>query len=108
MIIINVAKSPTSNSGTLLALDTTTGSLIWEIDLDAYSWSSPIALYNSDGTGYIIACDSQGTVALYEAATGNLLDSQSTQVGIEASPVAFENTIVIATCKEKIFGFEVE
>lgn len=108
MIIINVAKSPTSNSGTLLALDTTTGSLIWEIDLDAYSWSSPIALYTSDGTGYIIACDSQGTVALYEAATGNLLDSQSTQVGIEASPVAFENTIVIATSKEKIFSFEVE
>jgi outer membrane protein assembly factor BamB len=107
MLILNIARTPTSNSGALIALDTATGSLIWENDLEAFSWSSPIALYTSEGTGYIVSCDSLGNVALYEAATGNLLDSQNTEIGIEASPAAFENTIVIGTSEEKVFGFDV-
>ena len=107
MIIFNIARTPNGNVGTLLALDTATGSPVWEQGLAAYSWSSPAALYTAEGIGYIVSCDSQGNVTLHEGATGNLLSSQNVGLGIDASPAVFENTIVVGTTGEKVYSFQV-
>ena len=108
MIIFSIARTPSSNSGLLLALDTVTGTPAWEYELAGYTWSSPIALHTEDGTGYIVACDSQGNVNLHEATTGNLLSFQNAGFGIDASPAAFENTIIVGTNGQIICAFTVE
>ena len=108
MIIFSIARTPSSNSGLLLALDTVTGTPAWEYELAGSTWSSPIALHTEDGIGYIVACDSQGNVNLHEATTGNLLSFQNAGFGIDASPAAFENTIIVGTNGQIICAFTVE
>ena len=37
-----------------------------------YTWSSPIALYDKDGNGYVIVCDSTGNMYMIDGLTGEL------------------------------------
>ena len=108
MIIYCVAGTPSSDRGLLVALDTQTGQLIWEQELDHYTWSSPVAVYTDDGIGYFVLCDSNGTIALRDGTTGNLLNSIEVGSTIEASPAVFENTVVVGSLGEHIFSFSLE
>lgn len=108
LIIYSIARAPKSDRGMLIALDTATGNPVWEHDLAAYTWSSPIALYTTDGIGYLVLCDSAGKVSLYEGASGNILDYVEIGSGINASPAAFGNTLVVSTTDQSVYSFKVE
>lgn len=108
MIIYSVARTPSASRGTLVALDTETGDLIWSHELQYYAWSSPVALYTDDGTGYFILCDSHGKVALRDGATGNILNSYEIGSNIEASPAVFENTVVVGSRGGYVYGFTLD
>lgn len=107
MVIYSVAKAPNAWSGILVALDTDTGEVIWEITLDNYTWSSPITMTTEDGTGYIVICDFSGVVRLIDGTNGEILDSVSLGLNLEASPSAFENKLVVGTRGQKVFGLQV-
>ena len=108
LIIYPVGKTPTASGGILVALDTETGEVVWEMEMRNYTWSSPVALYTESGKGYIFLCDSVGTGTLLNGKTGEVLDTISLGSNVEASPAVFENTIVVGTRGQRIYAITVD
>ena len=71
-------------------------------------WSSPVAVYDAKGDGYIIQCDSDGNMFLIDGRTGVLKSTVNLGKNIEASPAVFGNTIVVGTRGKKIYGIVLE
>ena len=108
MIIYSIARTPNMYTGKLVALDTETGEEIWCLDMSSYPWSSPVPVYTDDGRAYVVICDSVGNMFFVDGATGKQLDYINLGSNIEASPVVFNNTIVVGTRGCKIYGVTVE
>jgi outer membrane protein assembly factor BamB len=108
LIIFNIAKTGKfSNGGKIIALDKNTGKEVWVVELNNYSWSSPVAVYTKDGKSYIIVCDSAGYMYLMEGKTGEILDRLPLEANMEGSPAVYENMIVIGTRGQKIWGIRI-
>lgn len=106
MIFFHVAKSPSEYEGTLMALDTDTGEVIWKKNMK-YCWSSPVAIYSEDGKAYMIICDSVGNALLIDGKTGNTIDSIGLGSNVEASPVVFNDMLVVGTRGQKVYGIKI-
>lgn len=107
-IIYSVSKTPDIEGGFLVALDKYTGSEVWNLDLDMYSWSSTVLTYSLTGRPYIIQGCQNGDLLLVDAEVGTILDRKNFGSGIEATPVIYGNHIVMATRSEKIIGVTLE
>lgn len=107
LVIYNIAKTGKGNAGTLFALDKKTGKEVWTVKLKHYCWSSPVAVYTKEGKSYIVQCDSAGQMFLYEGTTGRQLDCIELGSNIEASPAIYENTIVVGTRGQLIYGIKI-
>ena len=107
LVIYTVSRTPDKKSGVMVALDTATGKEVWSMSMDYYTWSSPVALYNADGTAYIVVCDTAGKAKLVDGTTGQVLSSLDLGGLVEASPAAYENTLVVGTRAEKICAIKV-
>ncbi len=107
MLIVHIARTPTSNEGTLAALNTQTGAVIWERRMNAYAWSTPTAVYTDEGKAYIILCDSAGNMHLINSEDGKTINHINLGSNIEASPVVFENTVVVGTRGQKVYAITV-
>ena len=83
--------------GLLLALDKTTGEVVWTHQLDAYSYSSPVAVYGEDGHGWIIQASSSGLITLLDGLTGTVVSTLEVEGTIDASPAVYNDTLVIGT-----------
>lgn len=98
LVYFAIARTGGLDQGQLVAIDRKTGEEAWHCDMQYYTWSSPIALYDNKGDGYVILCDSKGNMFLIDGRTGKLYDRINLGgANIEASPAAFENTIVVGT-----------
>lgn len=98
LVYFTIARTGGLDKGRLVAINKTTGNEVWHLDMEYYTWSSPIALYTKDGTGYVILCDSKGNMFMIDGLTGELYDRINLGgANIEATPAAFENTIVVGT-----------
>ena len=103
-IIYSVSKTPGLEDGYLVALDRKDGRERWRIDLDMYSWSSTIVTYTADGKAYIVQGCQNGDLLLIDAENGNIKSRLNFGSAIEATPVVYNNNIVLATRSEKILG----
>lgn len=87
--------------GKIIAYDRSNGSVRWEIVQTGKAdyVSSPLVVYNSRGDAYLIACDRDGILRLYDAARpgDNSLFALHLGERIDATPVAYNNYIVVAT-----------
>lgn len=87
--------------GKIVAYDRKTGEVRWEIVQtgNADYVSSPLVVYNARGDAYLIACDRDGGIRLYDAAHPGENSLFALKLGerIDATPVAFNNYIVVAT-----------
>lgn len=87
--------------GKIIAFDRSNGAVRWEIVQtgNADYVSSPLVIYNARGDAYLIACDRDGNIRLYDAARPGENSLYALKLGerIDATPVAFNNYIVIAT-----------
>ena len=93
----------------LIALNKSDGKVVWAYGLGSRSESSPIALYDKDGNGWIIQCEQNGVIHLVEGRTGSLVDSLQIEGEIEASPAAYNNVVVLGTTgKDKSFVYGIE
>ena len=108
LIFVPVAKTPTVNSGKLVALNKETGEEEWVLEDSAYTWSSPVTVYNKDGKGFVITCDSIGDMYLLDGKTGEVLDKMNLGGNVEASPAVYKNTLVVGTRAQKIYGITLE
>ncbi len=106
MIYWSIARTPGNYSGTLLALDTDTGEVIWESVLSSYCWSSPLAVYSESGEPYLILCDSVGNVMLIDALNGETLNKLNIGSNIEASPAMFNDILVVGTRGQRVHGIK--
>ena len=106
LIFVPVARTPTRYAGRLAALSKQTGEIIWEFAGDAYAWSSPVCVYDKNGRGYVIYCTSGGHMYLLDGLTGKELDSIDLGGTIEASAAVYENTVVIGTRSNRIWGVQ--
>ena len=90
-----------SYGGKIVAYDRNTGAVRWEIKQtgNADYVSSPLVVYNARGDAYLIACDRDGGVRLYNAANPgeNALFAMDLGERIDATPAAFGNYVVVAT-----------
>ena len=108
MILYTISRTNTVDSGTLVALDTETGNEIWRWDMDYYAWSSPVAVYQEDGTAYVIVCDSAGNASFIDGATGTVLDTEYLGGLVEASPAVYEDMFVVGTRIRQICGVKIK
>ncbi len=104
LIFVPVARTPDRGTGVLVALNKQTGQVVWEISSNVYSWSSPVAVYDEAGNGYLIYCTSGGYIYLIDGLTGQVLDSRDLGGNIEASPAVYNNTVVVGTRTQQIWG----
>jgi outer membrane protein assembly factor BamB len=120
LVIFNVTQEVKGDSTTseLVAFDKLTGKIVWRYDMDAKGWSpsSPVPVYTEDGQGYLIQCDINGDIALLKV-TGqtceevdvlHTADKDKKEYNhFEATPVVFENFIVVGSRSNKLFFIEI-
>ena len=107
-IYVTVSKTSDNASGVLACLKKSDGSKTWE-DSSSYAWSSPVCVYNEDGSGKVLYCNSTGDIRLLDGKTGKLEDTVSVSEGvIEASPAVYDNYAVVGTRDCKIWGIELQ
>ena len=92
-----VGVADDTNSAIVYALDKKTGEEVWSQTLDVESISSPIALYQPDGKSYLVLGDENGTLRLMDGFSGTTISTVSLGSAIQASPVAYDNHIVVGT-----------
>ncbi len=102
-IYVTVAKTDNNNNGVLACIDTDTGEVLWEHKA-YYTWSSPVLVYNSDGSGYIVYCTYGNNMYLLDGENGEVLDSFNLLGGVEATPAVYEDMVVVGTRKCLIWG----
>jgi len=103
-VYVTVARTPSANAGVLACLDRETGETVWEHKTTMYTWSSPVLVYNRDGSGYVVYCTYGSYMYLLDGKTGEVLDSINLQGGVEASPAVYEDIVVVGTRRCKIWG----
>ena len=107
LLICAVSRTPNVGTGILVALDTATGAERWRYTTDFYAWSSPVAVYDDSGKGYVVLGDTGGKLHFLDGATGTLLHTLKLNGNIEASPAVFNDILVVGTRKEKIYGIKI-
>ena len=107
MIFYSIAKTKGSEwGGTMLAIDTATGKVVWEKDQSLYSWSSFIAVYGDEGNGTLILCDAGGYIYMINPLTGENLHRFSAGSNIEATPAVFNDMLVVGTRGQLVYGIK--
>lgn len=106
LVFASVASTPNAKSGTLVALNAKTGEEVWSFATDAYSWSSPVDVYDGKGNGYLIYAASDGALYLLDGKTGKTLDTFDLGGAVEASPAVYDGWAVIGTRGSKIWGIK--
>lgn len=103
-LYVTVARTGSEYGGVLACLDRHTGKVVWEHEA-FYTWSSPVCVYNSDGTGKVLYCTCGGKMYLLDGKTGETHDTLVLCEGaIEASPAVYENMAVVGTRECQIWG----
>ena len=107
-IYVTVARTDGQAQGVLACIDKSTGEVRWEHE-SAYAWSSPVCVYNPDGSGKVLYCNSTGHIYLLNGKTGEVLDTHQISDGvIEASPAVYKSYMVVGTRDCKICGMELQ
>lgn len=107
MVFAPVAMTD-GHRGKLVAFSKADGNVIWECNFAGYPWSSPVVVYDQNGNGYLIQCNSTGYMHLIDGQTGTILYEFSLGSNIEASPAVFENTVVVGTRGQLIYGVKIK
>ena len=95
----------------LIALNKADGRVAWAFGLGSRSESSPIALYDKEGNGWIVQCEQSGRIHLLDGLSGMEINSLQVEGEIEASPAAYNNVVVVGTTgkgKAFVYGIEVK
>lgn len=107
-IYVTVSMTDSSYGGALACLDKETGEVRWEHKA-GYAWSSPVCVYNEDGTGYVIYASSSGMLYLLDGKTGAQFAQFELSTGvIEASPAVYGSYVCVGTRACQIWGLELK
>lgn len=96
-----------NDNGTLVAIDRSSGNIVYRTRLDHYSWSSPVALCTSQGEMFIFTGDVIGNVYLIDALTGKIIFKKRMAWNFESSPVVIDDCVVVGTRGKHIYKFRI-
>ena len=103
-IYATVAMTGEPLMGLCVCMDCRTGEIVWQHKA-YYAWSSPVLVYNKDGSARLIYCSCGGYMYMLDPKTGKeLAKSELSNGAIEASPAVWDNYAVIGTRACKIWG----
>ena len=105
LIFVPVAMTE-GTRGKLVALNTSDMSVKWECDFAGYPWSSPVAVYDDSGKGYLVQCNKTGYIHLIDGQTGEIISEMSLGSNVEASPAVYNNMVVVGTRGGLIYGMD--
>ncbi len=109
ILYVSMARYPDLNDGHLLALDTETGEELWTFHSESYGWSTPVTFYDTDGYGYVLYTSGiNGVMYLFNGKTGELQDTFEFNCTMEATPIVYNNTVVIGTRDQHIYGITLQ
>jgi outer membrane protein assembly factor BamB len=108
LVIFTIARYKKFDSGLMVALNKESGEEVWRLEMKNYAWSSPVDIYDEDGNGHIIQCDSASNLFLINGNTGEILDQIHCNNNIESSPAVYNNMIVVAERFGNIYGISIE
>ena len=94
------AKSLSGDSamaGVIIAFNKESGEVVWHKTMDAYCYSSPVAVYDKAGKGWIIQACSNGTIYLLDGLNGETVNTLAVNGVIEGSPAVYGDMMVIGT-----------
>ena len=107
-IYATVAKTNDYYTGQLVCLRKDTGEIVWE-QTDSYTWSSPVCVYNQDGSGAVLYFTFGGDGLLIDGLTGEEKCRYSLgEQNIEASPAVYEDYVVVGSRSCNLFGFKLD
>ena len=95
---------PEGTRAAVVALEKETGALCWARGLSDRSISSPVAVYDEGGNGWIIQCAQDGTILLLDGLTGDEVSSLSVDGEIKASPAVFNSVMAVCTTGGTAYG----
>jgi outer membrane protein assembly factor BamB len=104
-------EMPEGTKAALAALDKATGKVRWAVPLSERSESSPVAVYDAEGNGWIIQCVQDGTILLLDGLTGKQVTSLQIDGEIKASPAVYNDIMVIGTTgkgTEFVYGIRIK
>ena len=126
LVIFSFSMTSALASGNkVVAYDKDLGTVVWEYNMNIYSYSSPVDFYDSEGNAYIVICDAIGQIHMISAEVlpegqerrityiqtrKHIGQSNETSSGIciEASPVVYEGMLVVGTTSGSVFGVAIE
>ena len=109
MIFANVCRNRAAKTnGELMALSTKDGSIIYNISLRQFCWSSPVAFYDNENRMYIFTGDGEGNIYLIEAKTGKVLYTKKVAYNFESSPTVIGNAAVVGSRVNGIYKFVIK
>lgn len=91
------------NESSLISFAKSNGEIFWQTDELDYSISSPIAIYDKDGTPYIIMSYSNGKIDLLNSKSGVVLYTLQLNGIIESTPVIYNGLLVIGTRSGNVY-----
>ncbi len=107
-IYVTVSRTGSAYNGVCACIEKKTGEVKWE-HTGVYAWSSPVCVYNPDGSGHILYADGGGSLYMLDPETGKALDTFSLSEGvIEASPAVYGDMLVVGTRDSKIWGIKLQ
>ncbi|NLI21080.1 MAG: PQQ-binding-like beta-propeller repeat protein [Clostridiales bacterium] len=100
-----------AKNATVYALNKATGAVEWTLPLTSPTVSSPVAVYNDAGDGWIVQAEGSGLVHLIDALTGAEKASLQLEGKVEASPAVYRDVLVLSTTgadPSYIYGIKLE
>ena len=108
ILYVAMARYPNPGTGQLIAIDTDTGEELWTYE-SGYAWSTPTVFYDTAGHGYVLYTSAiEGSIYLLDGLTGEVYDSFYFGVTMEASPIVYNNRLVIGTRIYDLYGIELK
>lgn len=95
----------------IVAIEKESGKIRWSKGLGDRSESSPVAVYDKEGNGWIIQCVEDGTILLMDGLTGETKDELQLEGKIKASPAVYNDIMVIGTTgkgTEFVYGIRIQ
>ena len=106
-IYVTVSRTGDAYSGVLACLEKATGRIVWEHKA-VYAWSSPVCVYDENGSGVVLYCSCGGRMYMLDGITGREECSFELSEGaLEASPAVYQDHAVIGTRAGKIWGLKI-
>lgn len=96
-----------SSKGRFVAINRANGDILYQLPLQHYSWSSPVALYTANSEMFIVTGDVIGNLYLIDAANGKIIYKMRGGENFESSPIVIDNCIVMGSRGHLIHKFEI-